>query len=63
VRIYIITDNELELLSTLVDRDPLYGSQGGSHTEFNAVEEAAHREAHAFYNYQVRTWISKMKEP
>ena len=46
----------------LIDRDPVYGYQGGSSKVISEAEERIYKEAHAFFNYQVRSWISEMKD-
>lgn len=65
MRVYVLHESDFETLLAAIDRDPRWGSQGGS-SNAGATDEPnlhAHEEAHAFFNYQVRGWISKMKEP
>lgn len=57
-KVYILTQEDIDLLTTMVDRDPDHGERGGSSN--HGLDRQAHREAHAFYNYQVRTWLAKV---
>ena len=63
MKVYILHESDFETLLAAIDRDPRWGSQGGS-SQSNAMDESnrrAHEEAHRFFNYQLRTWIEKMK--
>jgi hypothetical protein len=62
MKAYILTEKDFEDLLTAIDRDPKWGTQGGSSGVLSKAEEAAHEGAHRFYNYQLRTWINKVKQ-
>jgi hypothetical protein len=57
---FILTQDDLDSLLTMIDRDPDHGERGGSSNHLSTQERDAYREAHRFYNYQVRTWVSKV---
>ena len=57
-KVYLLTQDDIDLLKTLIDRDPDHGLQGGSSQ--HGADREAHREAHRFYNYQVQSWIAKV---
>jgi hypothetical protein len=59
---YLLTDADFAELLSSIDRDPRWGSQGGSSRFLTQEETAAHDAAHRFYNYQLRTWIEEMKK-
>lgn len=61
MKAYILSEADFELLTTSVDRDPRHGQRGGSSAVLSEIEQQAHDKAHRFYNYQVRTWIEKVK--
>lgn len=61
MKVYIIKDSDFAALTAAIDRDPRWGENGGSSQIMNPEERTAHTEAHGFFNYQVRTWIEKMK--
>lgn len=61
MKVYVIQDSDFEALTTALDRDPKHGPTGGSSTVLTPEEQRAHDEAHRFFNYQVRTWIERMK--
>ena len=63
LRVYIVTDRDLERLLAEIDRDPQYGQDGGSSQVLTDAERAAFQTAHRFYNYAVRRWIDAVKEP
>ena len=63
MRVYLVTDADLEALFAAIDRDPRWGAQGGSSQCLSEAERDAHAEAHRFYNYQLRTWVRKITEP
>jgi hypothetical protein len=60
MKAYILTQDDIDLLTIMVDRNPRHGPTGGSSQVLSKEENAAHEEAHSFYNYQVRTWIQKV---
>jgi hypothetical protein len=63
-KVYLLTQSDLDLLLTMVDRDPKHGAKGGSSDApvRGPVENAAHDKAHRFYNYQVRSWLDKVQK-
>lgn len=62
MKAYILKDEDFDRLLAAIDRDPQYGIKGGTTLVLSAVEKEAHKEAHRFYNYTVRTWISRVKD-
>jgi hypothetical protein len=56
-----LTDEDFSSLSLAIDRDPRWGSQGGSSAVPSPAEREAHETAHRFFNYQIRTWIDRMQ--
>lgn len=58
---YILSDTDFAELTAAIDRDPRWGLHGGSSTVFNHAERDANDVAHRFFNYQVTTWIERMK--
>ena len=59
-KVYMLTEDDLNALTAAIDRDPRWGTQGGSSEVFSEEATRAHAEAHRFFNYQVRTWIVKV---
>ena len=57
MRVYIVTDKDLDRLLAEIDRDPAYGVSGGSSTDVTKEQLEAHREAHRFFNYVIRRWV------
>jgi hypothetical protein len=62
MKAYILSDADFEMLLSAIDRDPRWGTQGGSSQVMNAEELRAYEEAHRFFNYQIRTWIGNVKK-
>jgi hypothetical protein len=62
MKAYILTESDLEALATAIDRDPQHGFSGGSSRVLSDIEQQAFKEAHRFYNYQIRCWIEKVKQ-
>ncbi len=61
-KVYLITEEDLELLQTMIDRDPQRGYKGCSSGDvLTDPDRRAHEEAHRFYNYQVVTWVQKVQ--
>jgi len=60
MKVYMLTQDDIDLLTTMTDRNPRHGDRGGSSQVLSKQESDAHDEAHRFYNYQVRTWIQKV---
>lgn len=61
MKVYLLHDSDFQALTAAIDRDPHWGTEGGSSQPLNPEEREAHERAHHFFNYQVRTWIEKMK--
>lgn len=61
-KVYLLTEEDFTLLRTMVDRNPQHGHKGGSSMSLTTQEQKAHDAAHRFYNYQVCTWIDKMRD-
>ena len=62
MKVYIIKDSDFQNLLDNIDRDPQHGARGGSSQSLDKQERQAHRDAHRFYNYHIRTWIDSIKE-
>jgi hypothetical protein len=62
MKAYILSDADFEMLLSAIDRDPRWGTQGGSSQVLNAEEQRVHEDAHRFFNYQIRTWMSNVKK-
>lgn len=62
MKVYLLTDKDFEKLTAEIDRDPMYGERGGSGVSLSADEMNYHHEAHRFFNYVIRRWISSVKE-
>ena len=62
MKVYILKDSDFAALTAAIDRDPLWGEHGGTSRPMNPEEREAHTQAHGFFNYQVRRWISDMKK-
>lgn len=58
---YILTDVDFDALLASVDRDPQHGESGGSSAVLSDEEREAHIKAHRWFNYQIRTWMAKVK--
>ena len=63
MKVFLVWQIDLDLLLTMIDRDPKHGKNGGSSQVQTKEEEQAFATAHRFYNYQVRTWIERMSDP
>lgn len=62
MKAFIITQADIDLLLTKIDRDPRHGADGGSSQTVDKEEQRAFNEAHRFYNYQVRTWVNSISK-
>ncbi len=64
MKVYIVTEEDLERLKTTIDRDPEHGHDGGgSQSSVNDPgKRMIYSEAHRFYNYQVHKWIGEIKK-
>jgi len=61
MRVYLLKESDFEALFAAIDRNPEHGQDGGSSQVFSAVQKEALRDAHRFYNYQVRRWAAKLR--
>lgn len=61
MKAYILKDSDFDELFAAIDRDPQWGTQGGSSGKLSPTEQAAHETAHRFFNYQLRTWAEKVR--
>jgi hypothetical protein len=61
MKAYILSDADFEMLLSAIDRDPRWGTQGGSGQVMNEEERRVHEDAHRFFNYQIRIWLNKVK--
>jgi len=61
---FILTEADFEKLLLMIDSDPLRGSKGGSSVASvrDGKQDMAFKEAHGFYNYQIRRWIDEVKK-
>ena len=62
MKVYILKDSDLRRLLDNIDRNPEHGRDGGSSVIMDTQKRQAHKDAHRFYNYQVRVWIDSIKE-
>lgn len=65
MRVFLVSQKDLDLLTTMIDRDPKHGTTGGSSQASvrDPEKERAYDEAHRFYNYQIRRWIEEVTKP
>ena len=61
MKAYILSDRDFEDLLSAIDRDPKWGFEGGSSAVLSAEQRQLHDEVHRFFNYQIRTWMDKVK--
>ena len=61
MKVYLLDDSDFTRLLSEIDRDPRWGSQGGSSTVLSDLEQKAHDKAHRWFNYAVRTWIDSVQ--
>lgn len=57
---YVITDADIEVLKTRIDRDPRHGRDGGSSVGMSDAEIDAFMAAHRFYWYQISKWVEEV---
>lgn len=60
MKVFQLTQADLDRLTLMLDRNPQHGYQGGSSAGLSEKERQTHDEAHRFYNYQVRRWIDEI---
>lgn len=64
MKMYLLTQADIDRLLLRVDRDPKHGAKGGSSDSSvrDPEQNAAFDKAHGFYNYQVRAWIDEVSK-
>lgn len=62
MKAYILSEEDFEKLLAAIDRDPKHGYDGGGSAVLNKEEQLAFETAHRFFNYQIRTWMQKVKQ-
>lgn len=62
MKVYQLTEKDFQQLIDKLDKDPAHGYMGGGSGPLSVEERRIYTEAHRHYNYQIRTWISKVKE-
>lgn len=64
MKVYMLTEADLERLLCYIDRDPKHGRDGGSSNAAVRDRENSlvYDEVHRFYNYQVRKWIDEVSK-
>lgn len=64
MKMYMLTQADLDRLLLMVDRNPRHGANGGSSDAAvcDKEEQYAHDKAHRFYNFQVRKWIDEVSK-
>lgn len=64
MKMYLLTEADMDRLKLMIDRDPEHGSQGGSSN--SSINDPGKRliysEAHRFYNYQIYKWIDEVSK-
>ena len=62
MKAYILSEKDFDNLLANLDRNPDHGYNGGSSAGLSEKEMMIYKEAHRFYNFQIRRWIDKVKE-
>ena len=64
MKAYILSDDDIEKLLLMIDRDPKHGNAGGCSRPDVRDEEhdRVYDEVHRFYNFQVRRWLDGIKK-
>jgi hypothetical protein len=63
MKVYVITDSDINRLILAVDRNPQHGKLGGSSRGTPTPEQLkAEGEAHDFFNFQVRRWLKEVTD-
>lgn len=60
MKVFLIKDEDIDRLLTMIDRDPTHGPAGGSSVVLTDKERMAHEAAHRFFNYQIRLWVNEV---
>jgi hypothetical protein len=61
MKVYMLSKHDFDNLLARIDRDPSHGYDGGSSNAMSEHDRRIHDEAHRFFNYQIRTWISDVQ--
>lgn len=62
MQVCIVKKSDIDRLLVMIDRNPIYGSDGGSHLGNQTKEQLeAYEKAHSFFNYQVRKWVDQIQ--
>jgi len=57
-KIFLITQKDLDRLFLLVDQNP--EQYGGGSNHMSDEQRNIYRDAHRFYNYNVRKWVDEI---
>ncbi len=57
----MLKDEDFEKLILMLSKDPHHGQSGGSSQVLSAEEMRVYKEAHGFYNYNVRKWLDEVR--
>lgn len=64
MKMYLLTQADLDRLRLFTQRDPRWGTEGGSSdvSVNDPGKKEAYDQAHRFYNYQVCKWIDEVSK-
>lgn len=62
MKVYILKEEDFERLRAGIDRDPQWGTQGGSSGVLTPAEKDAHDKAHRFFNFVITNWIAQVQK-
>lgn len=64
MKCYILTEEDFDRLKLMIDRDPEFGTHGGSSDSSinDPGKRLVYSEAPRFYNYQVYKWIDEVSK-
>lgn len=60
MKVYVLTQSDIDELLLSIDRNPRHGPNGGSSIVLSESEQRYYDESHRFYNYQVRRWVERV---
>lgn len=58
MKVYLITDKDIQVLLDKLQRDPRFGPPNVGVSETS--ERQAYQDAHRFYNYHVHVWLDEV---
>lgn len=58
MKVFMLKQEDFDKLILMITKDPGHGQSGGSSQALSQDERQVYDEAHRFYNYNVRKWIS-----